>query len=282
VCAIGFAVDWLDRRGVSGLSFGRFILATTALPALCFAYALASADRGRRALGWLIVAALIAAILLVTGTRSNLGLAFGLVGVIGLRKGSGIHPVRLVLYVTGMVGALATLVPWLASHLISDPAFLNGRITQALAVVNGDASSDQSYLARQHSYEIAHMAWQQNRWFGVGPGGILGSDAPWLVLAKFGLMGASALALFGVGLLISIRRTRRLAGPQPIHAAVRGWALILLALTPFGPWTEDKGLGLAVALLVTAVVAQVKTAIERPGSSEMRSSAALHQLVLPA
>ncbi|GAA3593651.1 hypothetical protein GCM10022223_05700 [Kineosporia mesophila] len=155
-----------------------------------------------------------------------------------------------------MTVALATLVPFLASHLISDPAFLDGRITQAMAVAHGEASSDQSYLARQHSYEVAHTAWQEHPWLGVGPGGILGSDAPWLVLAKFGLIGAMALSMFGACLCVSIRRARQISGPQPIYAASRGWALILIALTPFGPWTEDKGISLAVALLVTAVVAQ--------------------------
>lgn len=253
LAAVGFALDWLDRRGVSGLGVGRVVLASAVLPALAFAYALAHADAGWRAFRWLLVAATIVALLLITGTRTNIVFLIAVLGVVGLKRKAAINPLRLVLYLTGIVAAVVVVVPILGGYVINDPQFLSSRTEAALAAIHGEAASDQSYQAREHSYVLTRQQFKDHRLLGTGPGFAETSDSPWVVPAKFGIVGTVVLMTFFLSIFLSVRKARQASGPLPVYAAARGWALILLALTPFGPWTEDKGMALALTLLTAAV-----------------------------
>ena len=70
--AAGFAIDWMSRRHVSSLGFGRLILATTALVALAFAYCLVRAAAGPRLLRWMTLCTVIIAMMMVSGSWTNL------------------------------------------------------------------------------------------------------------------------------------------------------------------------------------------------------------------
>jgi len=51
--AAGFPIDWMSRRHVSSLGFGRLIIATTTLVALAFAYSLVRAAAVPRRHRWI-------------------------------------------------------------------------------------------------------------------------------------------------------------------------------------------------------------------------------------
>jgi hypothetical protein len=253
--ALGFALDWLNRRGVSSLGIGRVLLATGALPTLAFAYSIAHARGTLRAPMWLLTASVIMSLLLVTGARSNLVCLFAFVGVVGRKKNAGVNPARSAFYILAIVGALVVVVPLVGKYMIANPEFLDARVQAAKTVIQGTAAHDQSFEARQYRYLVDQETFHRHPWFGAGAVGT--SDSPYILLARTGIIGAAAMLFYLGAIALSIRRTRRMSGPLPVHTAARAWALVLLVTTPFGPWFDDKGLALAVTLMVAAVVAQV-------------------------
>jgi hypothetical protein len=78
VATVAFATHWLEQRQIAQLPFSRFALSSFFFPAALFAYAIATAlhRRGRR-IRWVALAAVVFALLIVTGTRSTLVLALG-------------------------------------------------------------------------------------------------------------------------------------------------------------------------------------------------------------
>jgi len=276
VASFGFAADWLNRRGVSSLGFGRFVLATSTLAALGFAYTLTKAGVGPHRLRWLLASAAIMTVMLVSGTRTNLFLLAAAIGVVGSSAKLRVPAARIAGLILQIAVAVAVVLPVLASALISDPGFIQGRIGSALSVVTGQAAADQSFAGRQQSYAIARGIFSQFPWFGIGPGSLASAtsinstvlDTPWLVPAKFGVIGVTALVIYLVTLMVCVRRVRKLAGWSTMVTTGRGWAATLLVLLPFGPWIEDKGFSLALTLYLVALVATARGALAIKGVSE--------------
>jgi O-antigen ligase len=268
VAAIGFTFDWLDRRGVSTLGFGRVVLATTTLAALGFAYTITKAGLGPHRLRWLAASTAIMTMMLVNGTRTNIVLLVATVGVVGSRNKLHVPARRVVSMCLFIVAAAAVVLPVLASVLVDSPNFLQQRILGALSVITGQAGADQSFVARQQSYVVARDAFSQSPWFGIGPGHLYRSmgfdsmslDTPWLVSAKLGVIGVAALVIYLLTVAVCVRRVRKLAGWSMMVTVGRGWGVVLLALVPFGPWIEDKGFALALTLYLTALAATAREA----------------------
>lgn len=266
LAALGFALDWLNRRGVSSLGVGRVLFGTTALAALGFSYALARAGTARRSWTWLVLAVVIAALLLVTGTRTNLVLLAAFVGVLGASSKLRVPLRRMIKLLASSAVLTAIVVPIIGRVAVSDPTFLTRRLAQALAVLtNGSASGDLSYQAREVQYQYARVVFDAHTLLGIGPGYIYPDgatilDTPWLFPATFGLLGVGVLAIYLLSVARCMRRTRALAGYSTVQTTARGWFAIVLALTPFGAWTEDKGVSLAVTLIMTGLVAHAHEA----------------------
>ncbi|MBT0769474.1 O-antigen ligase family protein [Kineosporia sp. J2-2] len=262
ISAIGFCVAWLSLRGASTMGLDRLTLASLVFTALAFTYALAHTGQGGKRAGiWLTVAVLMLALILVTGTRTGIVFVAGFFGVMGLRRrGGGVHPARMLVYMVLATGAVMTTVPLLAGRLVDDPNFIAEKLGNGLAVLHGGAEQDQSFQGRQRAYELTQAYFHAHPWLGTGPGFFWSVDSPWMVLAKYGIIGAGALIVYLGAVVVSARRVRALTGPLRLHAAARGWLIILLGLTPFAAWTDDKGLALAVTLFVAALASHAHAA----------------------
>jgi hypothetical protein len=259
IAAIGFCLDWLERRGVSSLGVGRLILGTGMVCSLGFVHALVQGALGKgRSRIWFGVAVFIITALLVTGTRTSLVFALGFVGLIGRERHARLPLPKLLLVIAPVVAGTLVLVPIVASKVLSQPDFLNERMQAALSTFQG--GDDQSLQIRVRSYALARERFLDGPWLGGGPGytypnGLYTLDTPWMLPAKFGIVGTLAILLYLGCMLVSIRNCRSLTEPLPVFATARGWGLILIGVTPFGPWVEDKGFGVAISLLMAAILA---------------------------
>lgn len=272
VATIGFSLDWLGRRGALE-GAGRIVLSTTVLILLVFAYVLAAAGTGTRRLIWGSLLVFITSAALLSGTRSFLFL-FVLIAVccVGRKKNFRIPPVSLLLALGVVSGLAAFLLATLGSSLVTDDDYFSGRIDKLDQVLAGDLDQDQSFQERRESYSVGRAAWEESPWLGHGPGrtyattargaSVYSLDTPWMVPAKLGVIGTALIALhLGVVLITSIRLLPR---PSIERTALLAWAAGLAALTPFGPWIEDKGLGPCLMLVVAiAVSTSSATASER-------------------
>ena len=267
VAAIGFAVSWLDRRGVSSLGVERLVLSTTTLAALGFSYALVRAGSGPDRARWAALAVTILTFMLVNGTRTNLVLLAALFGVVGVPAKARVTFARGLALVLGLVLATAAVVPALAARLSDDPQFLSRRVEDLRVAVTG--GPDQSLQARAFDSQVARSEFGAHLWLGEGAGHLYDQpsgpavpslDSPWAVAAKFGIVGVAVLLVLLVAVVRSMVRARRASGPALLYTAGRGWLFVLTALGAIIPWTEDKGTALALTLLVAAAAARVREA----------------------
>lgn len=256
---IGFAVDWLARRGVSALPIDRVLLATTTPAALAFCLALAMLVlTNHHRLRWLLLAVGIPVAILVTGTRGVAVFAVAFLGLLGARSSGRVGLGRLLVFMVpaALVAWLAT--PILGSLVVGDSDFLSNRLNSAVEVIRlGENSDDGSYLDRRQSYAWTWEVFRSAPWLGVGPGHLFPSgtftlDTPVVTLAKFGLVGTAAIVWFLARLL---RAGKGLAGGTPEHTAVRAFAFIMLAYLPLGMPLENKGFAFAAALAIGLLVA---------------------------
>ncbi|GAA2874048.1 hypothetical protein GCM10010472_34190 [Pseudonocardia halophobica] len=268
VVSVGVTSEWLARREVSALPFGRFVLSSAVIVALCFAYAvtMAGLPRRRGRVGWAVVATIILVVMLLSGTRTNIVLLAALVGVVGLAKPSAVSPRRMASLVLCILLAFVTVAPLVAHVVVSDPTFFSDRIQSAEAVLTGEAASDGSFGERQQAYEWTAEAFADHPILGTGPGHLYPApekltfnlDAPGIVPAKFGLVGMFFIAAFLLAAVVAVRRIRVEYGGFPTYTAARGWMCVLVALIPFGPWLEDKGFAIALAILFAGVVSETR------------------------
>jgi hypothetical protein len=277
VAAIGVALDWLNRRGVSSLDIGRILLSTFSLVALSFALGITRAGLGPKRLLWMIAVTVMAVAMLLSGSRTNLLLFVAIVAVAGSAKYARVPIRRMVFTGVWAIATTAVAVVVIGGVVIHDPAFLQGRVRSTLLVLSGNAGADMSYVEREAAYSQAWSAFQLHPVLGTGPGhlypsGFFGMDASNLILAKWGVAGTVVLLAFLITVVVCIRRSRTLVGPLPIHTAAFGWGVVLVALLPFGPWIEDKGFSLAVTVLITAVAASARP---RPETARVGSRGAV-------
>jgi hypothetical protein len=265
--ALGLSLEWMNRRGASELGFTRIVLSTTTLVAVGFMYAVLRASLGPKRIPWLLAALLIMVTMLLSGSRTNLVLLVGFIGLVGARRKARISIMKATTMVIVTAASVIVLLPWAGNKVFSDPTFLSSRVHAAQLVLTGRAAEDMSFTMRQSQYDWATREFSLHPWLGTGPGhryphGALTLDTPLIVPAKFGITGIAILMLYFLVLVHCVRRCRIVTDYLAIHTAGRGWATILLALTPFGPWIEDKGFALAMTMLISAIVAHVQLAPE--------------------
>jgi hypothetical protein len=266
IAAIGFAADWLDRRGVSSLSFGRFVVSSLILPALAFALCLVRAAYSRgfaRAL-WLAPVAIIPCAMLATGTRTNLVLFVALLGVLGTAAKLRVTPGKA-LVVVAVGAALITLIfPPLVNAVIAQPGFIEARMRLVLEAFGGGVASDQSFAMRNEQYFYTAQWISESPWFGKGPGFSppIPLDTPLAIVLRIGLVGTVALVLFLGSLLLASRTSARQYGYTFMHTTVTGVGIVVIAVLPFGPVVEDRGFAFMLVLLTMGLTACIQNSVD--------------------
>jgi hypothetical protein len=258
VAAVGFAFDWLDRRGVTALSSGRFILSSLMLPAFAFSLALVMvfhAEKRMARILWLVPVVGIPIAMLVTGTRTNLIVFAAIFAVLGLQRRMRVPPGKMLglVVIGGVVGGL--VFPIVASVAIADPDFLQSRIRASLTVLNGQGGADQSYAIRQNAYVVATDLIDRSPVFGMGLGYTIPItlDTPLLTVVRLGVLGTAAVAAFLAAMGWSIWKATRAVGPSPATTAWWGLLLVMLCNIPFGTPLEDRGFGFTLLLASVAI-----------------------------
>jgi len=270
VAAVGFAFDWLERRGVTALSSGRFILSSLLLPAFAFSLALVMVFHAEKRLArvlWLVPVVGIPIAMLVTGTRTNLIVFAAIFAVLGARRRMRVPAPKMLALVLigGILGGL--IFPLVASVAIADPDFIQKRIQASLTVLNGDGVADQSYAIRQNAYVVATDLIDSSPVFGMGLGYTIPItlDTPLLTVVRLGWLGTAAVAAFIGAMGWSIWKATRAIGPSPATTAWWGLLLVLLFNIPFGTPLEDRGFGFTLLLATVAIASGLHAKMqERP------------------
>lgn len=257
--AVGFAVDWLTRRGVAAFNLPYLVFGSTILAGLAFALSilLTVSSKGPARVAWGAIAAIIPIAMLVTGTRTNLVMFVVILGMLGSAAKYRLHPARAVVAGGIVALALGVLLPIVARAVLSDQSFLDKRVYALLQVLSGDAAGDQSYQWRAIQYNYAWEQIGRQPWLGYGLGWNppFAMDTPLVTVIKLGVIGTALMIAYLVVSMIVVERLARARGYSPMHTAARGLALMTLALLPFGSPLEDRGFPFALALVFAGVAA---------------------------
>jgi hypothetical protein len=288
IAALGFAVDWIGRRGVSALAVEKFSLASFALIAAAFSFAIVRAARGPGRGRWFAVAGVAMVAALLSGGRTSLVLLAGFPGIAGNPKQWRV-PIRAVVGVfAALVFCAALLAPFVESQVSSDPAFLTQRVSLAVAFLQG-GPTDASYAARVSEYEEAWSQVIAHPISGTGPGFIYPPsyyyplpgftlDSPLTTPAKFGLLGTGIILFFLSQLASTARATRRLIGATDVGTAIRAFGFMFVLDLPFGGFLEDKGFSIALMLFLGILAAVTRERLAGMRQIQTRDLAAVRQI----
>jgi O-antigen ligase len=258
VSAVGFAADWLTRRGVANFEGGRFVLSSLLLPAFAFGLALVMLALSRsinaRVL-WLAVAVIIPVAMLVTGTRTNLIVFLAALGVVGYRQNFRVPLGRLLVIGVAVVAIGVVIFQPVANAVLSRPEFIQQRIASLLTVVSGNAAGDASFSGRALQYQQSLDLIAESPFFGYGLGYEFAftSDTPLSTVMKLGIVGTITLMAFLTVCVLLIRRS----GRSPAHTAMWGFILVFAGNLPFGSPFEDRAFGFVLVLIFMSVGAEL-------------------------
>ena len=263
VTTLVFSLTWSSRHGASSIATGVGLDSLVLVAAFFCMLFVQAAMRSRGRVWWAIGAVAVATAVTVTGTRSAVVLVGVLVATAGSRR-KGLLPLHRGLFVlVAAAVAVAVSAPLIAAQMSHHGDYLSGRFDLLGRVLQGH--SDQSLSLRAAQYSLAEAQFRAHPLLGTGPGYVydlspLGQgpsfslDTPVAVFSKLGLLGAAALATFIVLVARFTRGLRRTIGT----AAVRGAAGVVLLLIPLGNPFEDKGLPVALMLLLAYAVSLAK------------------------
>ena len=264
ISGISFTFAFAARHGLALPGVSRFALPSLMLPGAVFAYAIGSGlQQPRNWRRWMLLAVLMVALVLLSGTRSALAFFGAPIGILFASRLSFINrALRLAAF-----GTLVVVIGLLALHSVTRLGLSTAKITHrftSLPAVLSHPLSDQSYVERASQRSLSWNAYHSSPLLGVGPGHrfaytdlsgnttfLFTLDTPLSYLAKFGLAGLAALVAW-IGLLVAfVRRTRRppvVLGPA--RFALIGYLSIAAAYSLLGPPFEDKGFGFGLLLLI--------------------------------
>jgi O-antigen ligase len=274
--AFAFAADWLERRGIGHLGASNVGLATYLLPAALFSYGMSAALHARQG-KWLVASALVLALLLISGTRTNLVLLVAPIAIaFATRRERATRFVRLAFLAP--VAAALTVAVGLAIVTLSN---LNTQaLTERLALlVSSGGSSDYSYIERKRETRAASKVFKSNVVVGSGPGTAFDweradgtevssftLDTPLTFPAKFGLVGLAALA-FAItrywSFVRALFRSRRVTiGSLALVGYLAVAAFSIPASSPF----EEKGFSFGLVLLLALTLSEANERSTRSSS----------------
>jgi O-antigen ligase len=209
--------------------------------------------------------------ILVTGTRGAVVLLAGFAGVAGAtRKGRVALPrVPVVLFPILILAAAVT--PIIVTYVSSDPTFFSTRLGSAVSFFQG-ANSDPSYVSRAFQYSQAAAVISAHPILGTGPGFLYPDiassvpahftlDTPLVSVAKFGYVGSVIIIGYLALLIRAIGNARRITGFTMANTTARAFGFIFLADLPLGGYLEDKGLSIALMLVVGLLIAMARESI---------------------
>lgn len=263
---VAFAVNWLHRRGIAALPLSRIGLATLFVPAALFAYGMSSVLQTMRA-RWLLVSSVVFALLLVTGTRTNLALLAAPIAIaVGSRRQFLTRSLRLGVFVPALGAITVGLVLLVVTVTDAD----KDKLLQRLDLVASTGTAlDYSYVERVRQVEVAWEAFESNVLTGTGPGTIFTWNSPngdpqasflldtsLTFPAKFGLVGLVGLGLVAAWYWSFLRRLRRGdGGPTLGYLTLVGYLGITVAASlGYSPF-EDKGFALGLILVLALALA---------------------------
>lgn len=276
---LSWAVEWLDRRNIVDLPIARLLFPSAHVPATLYVFAAASAlVAGRRRMLWTIVAGVVLALFLITGTRSSLLLLAGPLGMAFILGWAHRRSSVVVLAIHGIVAAGVVLAFQVLVTLpvappgvepegtapagTAAPGVLGERLGSIPGLVEQPAS-DPSIRERVAQYRSAWNLFASSPIIGVGPGHAIEwtnvsgqlergfvADTPLVMPAKFGIVGVAVFVAVGMAywriVRAAVARNRRSA----VTLAVVGYGVWVVVTLPLGFFVEDKGASLALILLL--------------------------------
>jgi O-antigen ligase len=265
IATASFSTHWLQQRHIAHLPFSQFALSSFFFPAALFAYATASALHAReRRIRWLFLAALVFALLVVTGTRSTLILAVApVVAAFGARRYLSARFVRLVLLAPAAVLVIAVAVFSVVQVTNASTSAISKRIT----ILKGTGtSSDASYKDRQAQTRAARDVFYAHPVFGSGPGTYFSwhmtgvgqrsdfiIDSPLDFPAKFGFVGLGVILFLMLEYGSFMKAAFRFDHPRPETLALAAFAALAVLDSFLANPLEDKGCTLGLVLLLALV-----------------------------
>jgi O-antigen ligase len=265
VATASFSTHWLEQRHIARLPFSQFALSSFFFPAALFAFAVASALHARvRRIRWLLLAALVFALLVVTGTRSTLILAVApVVAAFAARRQLSTRFIRLVLLAPAAVLVIAVAVVSVVQVTHASTSIISKRIT---ILKETGTSSDASYKDRQAVTQAARDVFYAHPYFGSGPGTYFSwqvtngehrsdfiIDSPLDFPAKFGLVGLAVVLFLVLEYGSFMKAAFRFDHPRPETLALAAFAALAVLDSFLTNPLEDKGFTLGLVLLLALV-----------------------------
>lgn len=277
--AVAFAVVWLQRRGLAYLPLTRLGVASLFLPAALFAFAMSTALQAKaRRSRWLVLAAVVLALLGTTGTRTTLALLLAPAAIIiASRRNLARRTLRLAVLAPIALSLALLFALAVVEFTDANTTFLKDRIS--LVKLSGNSQSDASYNDRVKEGKVAWSVFRSSPIFGVGPGYSFsyvpqGSqvpnigfqlDTPLTFPAKFGIVGLFVAAFVATRFWSFLRRMARLAPDIP-YLALAGYLGVVAGMSFLSPPFEDKGFSYGLILALALVL---KSARDSRGSSDL-------------
>jgi O-antigen ligase len=272
--SLSFAVVWLQRRGIASLPLSHIGLSSVLGPAALFAFAMAAAlHESTHRVRWLVVAGAVASLLVSTGTRSTLVLLVApLVIAVASRHRRATRSFRLAAIAPAAVGLALLFTVGVVLATGANKQYLRDRVS--LLAASGNSASDASANDRRQEGRVAWDVFKSSPIFGVGPGHLFEwtpqggqprstfvMDTPLTFFSKFGIAGLVVLLFVVMRFWRFVRRlTRGLPDPLASNLALVGYLGVVVASAALAPPFEDKGLSLALILLLAIALADRRDA----------------------
>lgn len=287
---LSWAVEWLARRDILDLPIARLVFPSGQLPGMLYLFAVAMALTPGRRGRWAILAGVVLALFLITGTRSSLLLLGGPLAMLVLAGRSRISASLRPLASHGIVAVGVVLIFQLALSVAlvlppsgsqpdqpgSEPAatpgsgVLGDRFGTLPGLV-GSPGSDASIKERIAQYRAAWGLFASSPIVGVGPGHSIDwidvsgypregftADTPLVLPAKFGLLGVLVFLAFAVAYGSVARTALRRDRGSATSLTLVGYGVVTVIGLPLGFAVEDKGASLALILLLALTLAELR------------------------
>ena len=286
--AVAFAVTWLERRSIANIGFDavRLGLASVFVPAALFGYSMAvTLHEGARRAKWLLLAGLIFALLVATGTRATLVLLVVPVAIaFGARRQLAPRAVRLLFLAPVAVAATLVFALLIVSLSGANTEFLSKRVE--ILKGSGQTTSDASYNERVEQSNVAWNTFRSAPVFGAAPGTAFEwitqdrkrvvsplLDTPLTFPAKFGLLGLLVLAFVIVKYVSFARTIRRGRDPTVAQLALIAYLVFVAVISPLVMPLDDKGLSFGLILLVAMALQELNAPARHTGMQPAGSGA---------
>jgi hypothetical protein len=263
LAAVSVTIAWVGRRGFAELPIDRLLLPSGALAACLVCLLVARYMVGIGGRTDIAICGLVLGLLLATGTRSVLTFLVPVALIMAARAAGNLR--RISALTAGVIATIVVVIPLVAATAGFDISVVLSRFI-TLTNVTSLISTDQSFADRAAQNEAAWRLFITSPLIGTGPGTMLtwitssgeviqswNADAPAATLAKFGIVGATLLAI-ELGLLV-IASARPHWRSDVWSLSIFGFVGLIIAGTALGPVLDDKGYAFGLLILCSGWVA---------------------------